>query len=679
METIFVYNGQPREVIPRDVIHVLVHASCVETIEESSFENCRSLLSLKVPGTVKTIGISAFHNCWELVEVYLNEGLAAIGDMAFAGCIGLEYVWVPSTVVTIGRSAFAECLSLLEIEFPQNSRLTSIEEETFCGCQELWRISIPKSVKRIDVRAFEYCISLSELELNEGLVSIEGYQAFEDCNSLTTIRVPKSVTSISNNIFEGCTSLVRIEFPQDGLLTTIGNGTFLNCTALEHVHMPKSVEKICGAAFDGCTSLYDVKLEEGLVFIGFRAFSKTRLKAMTVPSTVGIIGKGAFLGCEELVDITLPPQGISAIHRNTFARCKSLRSIGFPKTVTSITGGAFADCSCLVDVQLNEGLETMELTVFHNCTALSAVVFPMSLSLVQSNIFRGCTNLLSVEIPSESKVQIGIRCFIGCTGIVNISIPASVAVAMAPDAFDGCDFLAHNGVDSLTERYKGLPVHEVCYHSSTSTVSDLDEVIRASDTDGLVDAFGLTSFHVLATSANLKVQMLDRLLNAYRLDVLTHRDKFGNTMLDYLLRTTSLNALSLIQMVLQRTIVNTISGLGVAKWISEVSRHVNPMETDDDRETRRTCVNETFGYFGYCMMIEMTSTVELAMWKRRIRVLQDEDPAVKIDRVSCRLQCGSDVVLDNVVKYLWNDESKVDIGLSVFPLWSHSSFSNDED
>mmetsp|Transcript_15365 Transcript_15365/g.37808 ORF Transcript_15365/g.37808 Transcript_15365/m.37808 type:complete len:177 (+) Transcript_15365:1582-2112(+) len=174
--------------------------------------------------------------------------------------------------------------------------------------------------------------------------------------------------------------------------------------------------------------------------------------------------------------------------------------------------------------------------------------------------------------------------------------------------------------------------------------------------------------------------MLDRLLDAYQVDVLTLRDKFGNTMLDYLLRTTSCKALSLIQMVLQRTIVNTISGLGVAKWISEVSRRLNPIEADDDRETKQTCVNETFDSFGYCMMIEMTSTVELAMWKRRMRVLHDmQDPAVKIDRVSCRLQCGSDVVLDNVVKYLWSDESKADIGLSVFPLYSHSSFSNEED
>lgn len=166
------------------------------------------------------------------------------------------------------------------------------------------------------------------------------------------------------------------------------------------------------------------------------------------------------------------------------------------------------------------------------------------------------------------------------------------------------------------------------------------------------------------------------------MDFLTHKDQFENTMLDYLLRNASSGSLSLIQMVLHWTIVDTISGIGVERWISEVSRCVNLMETDDDddTETKQTCVKETLDYFGYCIRIEMTSTVELAMWKRRIRcALEDEGPFVNIDRANCLLECGSDVILDNLVKYLWSDEeSNVDTGLSAFPLCSCSVSSDDE-
>ncbi|CAJ1962008.1 unnamed protein product [Cylindrotheca closterium] len=54
------------------------------------------------------------------------------------------------------------------------------------------------------------------------------------------------------------------------------------------------------------------------------------------------------------------------------------------------------------------------------------------------------------------------------------------------------------------------------YHSSTSTISDpdLEEAMRYScGTNVLVDAFGLTPFHVLVTSANLRNQMLECLID----------------------------------------------------------------------------------------------------------------------------------------------------------------------
>lgn len=300
----------------------------------------------------------------------------------------------------------------------------------------------------------------------------------------------------------------------------------------------------------------------------------------------------------------------------------------------------------------------------------------------------------------------------------------------------------------MDERYQGLPIHKVCYHHSssksttktmTTVENDLDEAMMHCSLDAtnavLVDVFGLTPFHVLATSSwssvatrtrttttttttatierQSMIEILKRLLEEYKVEILMVKDDFGNTMMDYLIRNTSSGTFAAIQMVLFKTIVETISSLGVEKWIVEISRRVkyqtrmeldtndNNIDNDlDDRERKQACLNETLSYFGYCMRIEMTLILELAKWTSRMHnssrsrsitsSMEETVPVAKnTDRMMCLLQCGSDLVLDNVTKYLWSDDeesSKMDIALSVFPLCSsedlvidkHNNDSNDD-
>ncbi|CAJ1960278.1 unnamed protein product [Cylindrotheca closterium] len=70
------------------------------------------------------------------------------------------------------------------------------------------------------------------------------------------------------------------------------------------------------------------------------------------------------------------------------------------------------------------------------------------------------------------------------------------------------------------------------------------------------DAYEMTPLHVLATSATLRLDLLQvRLDNDCPLEVLSQRDDHGSTMLHYLLKNGSLGSVALIRLVLQKAIL----------------------------------------------------------------------------------------------------------------------------
>jgi hypothetical protein len=181
----FIYTGQSRGDIPRNVTHVKVHPA------------------------VKEISEGAFYRCRELMNVELCEGLERIDSWAFCGCTSLERIIIPSTVKEIGSSAFFCCRKLMNLELCEG--LERIDSWAFRGCTSLERIIIPSTIKEIGRSAFRYCSKLMNLELCEGLERIDE-RAFENCTSLERIIIPSTVSFIDESAFYGCSGLVSVEF-----------------------------------------------------------------------------------------------------------------------------------------------------------------------------------------------------------------------------------------------------------------------------------------------------------------------------------------------------------------------------------------------------------------------------------------------------------------------------------
>mmetsp|Transcript_24663 Transcript_24663/g.60576 ORF Transcript_24663/g.60576 Transcript_24663/m.60576 type:complete len:670 (-) Transcript_24663:3120-5129(-) len=586
-----------------------------------------------------------------------------------------------------------------------------IHDFLFQDFTHLVSMDIPKTVKHIHQFAFKGCTALRTLELHPGLITIER-GAFEGCRSLVgsimledddnnkngtfavaKLQIPNTVESIGWYAFSGCTSVTHVQFPQQkgsSRLKTLERGAFLSCESLIQVDLPigsSSLKTIGVEAFCWCESLTTV----------------------SIPLTVELIGGEAFAGCKSLVNVHLE-NGLKTIGERAFGWCSSLVNIDLPQTVETIDFFAFGYCSSLANVQLPQGLKSIGQCAFTNCTALFAIALPLSLEEICLKAFSDCTSLRTVEFPKDTtRLIIGKNCFHGCKSLVNVSLSPSDSGSPLI-VFAGCDLLLQgDNALRLHKRFDSLPVHEVCCHSSTTTIPSVVRALGSSSSsileqqNNVQDAFGMTPFHILAAGFHPSVQVLQSLLKRYKVDTLELKDRFEKTMMDYLLLNTSSSkaVVPLIQTVLERAIVDRICSRGGCtgddsnninnKWRSELTRCLGALEHHAGSvESRRNHVHECFfGTVGYCVRLEMTSMMELALWKMRMTreniIINNNNPneeeAEEADddddddndndrsvREDCRYQCGSEVVIEKVVGYLWHGESRSDTALSTFPI-----------
>ncbi|EJK45925.1 hypothetical protein THAOC_35438 [Thalassiosira oceanica] len=77
------------------------------------------------------------------------------------------------------------------------------------------------------------------------------------------------------------------------------------------------------------------------------------LRIITLPSTVTELGRGAFFGCNRLIELQLN-EGLRIVGEPAFQLCAALRSVTIPSTVTEL-GDAFCNCRNLSEVILQGG------------------------------------------------------------------------------------------------------------------------------------------------------------------------------------------------------------------------------------------------------------------------------------------------------------------------------------
>ena len=476
-----------------------------------------SIRSATIGEGVTSIGSNAFNECYSMISVKIPSGVVSIGESAFAYCYALSYCDVPSTVKSIGPSAFYECHNISTMNIPEG--VTTIEEGTFMYCWNLVLVSIPKTVKTVGEYAFYGCEKLASINFPESVKSLADFSFF-GCDSLRFLRIPATLTSLGTGVFTGCDSVeyiwvdgsnpnylsaddvlfdktkkVLIQYPagkpaaeykvpdsvrtigdyafQDcdigtivlpSGLTAIGDHAFYSCVSLEAITIPKSVKDIGDGPFGGCGSLASITVEEGSKYylsdddVLFDK-SKTTLvqypaakasKSYAIPSDVEIIGDSAFRGAESLESVTVP-DGIKAIGKFSFQGCRSLETVSLPAGLLQIGLQSFDQCLSLISITVddkNENYRTVDGVLFTENMeiliqyplgkAIRSYDVPEGVTLIATTAFARCTSLESVTFP-ESLTDINTQAFARCSSLKSVTFSDKLEF-VDYDSFEGLIF-----------------------------------------------------------------------------------------------------------------------------------------------------------------------------------------------------------------------------------------------
>ena len=159
------------------------------------------------------------------------------------------------------------------------------------------------AVTAVNAGAFLNMEGLTSVTLPEGLLKI-GVNAFAG-TSLTQVTIPSTVTEVGARAFEG--TLLTSAVIASG--ATYGEYVFANISSLATLTIEEGAEEIPAYAFYSATALNAVTLPSSMKVIGDRAFSMSGVAQLTIPenSALEYIGESAFNNCKlQTLNIPVP-------------------------------------------------------------------------------------------------------------------------------------------------------------------------------------------------------------------------------------------------------------------------------------------------------------------------------------------------------------------------------------
>ena len=197
--------------------------------------------AFKVPAKVKTIGSCAFCKNLYLTSVDLSA-VETLKDSAFQECSSLVSIVIPDSVTKTEDFAFYECKALKSVTFGKGLEATAYQ--MFRGCEDLAQIDFG-GLQSIYAQTFADCISLTSLSLPASVKEI-GVGAFGNCKALQSVYAPE-VTEIPYQAFLNTIRLTSVDFPK---LKNIYRAAFLGTVNLNEVKLPKTTEFVHSIAFE---------------------------------------------------------------------------------------------------------------------------------------------------------------------------------------------------------------------------------------------------------------------------------------------------------------------------------------------------------------------------------------------------------------------------------------------
>lgn len=289
----------------------------VKRIEYAAFMGAYGIETLIIPEGVEEIEMWAFGYCENLREIQLPSTLKYISPRVFTYSNNVKAVWMNDTmdsrymvvdncIIDREANALHTAFNNSNIEYVlYDCNITVIGDDACRGVTALDYIKIPSSVEQIGSCAFYDCTNLTRIDIASENLYYIGSSAFAFCYSLKGMYVVEGnpyYYSMGDCIIEYSTGRLVLgcansNIPDDGSITIIGQAAFAGCTRLREITIPSSVKIIEREAFYSCSNLKSVYMYEGVEEIQYCAFADTiNLYDITIPESAIYIDSEAFVG-----------------------------------------------------------------------------------------------------------------------------------------------------------------------------------------------------------------------------------------------------------------------------------------------------------------------------------------------------------------------------------------------
>ena len=231
-----------------------------------------------------------------------------------------------------------------------------------------------------------------------------GDRAFKDCQYLTCMFLDDGITTIGDRAFYADEYLSAINMPRN--LELIDQYAFYGCDTLTFVRAGacSRLRRIEDHAFYSCTMLAELRLPNGLTYIGPWAFAWDRIlgqedTTLGLPSSLQVIDTGAFAFVNHHKNLNIPAN-VTRIGDYAFMCDYYMNNLTFSPGDKPLTIGkaAFFGDNHMKTVDLSNRVAQIDKCAFAGCEMLEEVYFGDRIDTIQGRAFTSLDNAMKILV-----------------------------------------------------------------------------------------------------------------------------------------------------------------------------------------------------------------------------------------------------------------------------------------
>ena len=240
-------------------------------------------------------------------------------------------------------------------------------------------------------------------ERYSGVTNVGAY-AFKDCRYLTCMFLNDDITTISERAFYKDEYLSAINMPRK--LELIDKYAFYGCDTLTFVRARNCsrLRRIEDHAFYSCTMLAELRLPEGLTYIGPWAFAWDRIlgqedTTLGLPSSLQTISTGAFAFVNHHKNLNIPAN-VTSIGDFAFMCDYYMNNLTFSPGDKKLTIGkaAFFGDNHMKTVDLSNRVAQIDKCAFAGCEMLEEAYFGDKIDTIEGRAFTSLDNVMKIAV-----------------------------------------------------------------------------------------------------------------------------------------------------------------------------------------------------------------------------------------------------------------------------------------